>query len=104
MLACKQVGEWRRTIGLRTKWKAMLEIAHLIVFDLQLSGLDCVAQRLAEHWQEHLSAQIFIFGIPVDIEVGRVAALRTMAKYIGPPRIGGHGRHMVRAESDDQAD
>ena len=31
-------------------------------------------QRLAEHRQQHLAAQRVVFGIPVDVEIGRVAA------------------------------
>ena len=82
----------------------MLEIAEFIAFELQLAGLDCLAQRLAEHRQQHLAAQAFILRVPVDVEVGRIPALRPMLQHIEPPGVLGDGRHVIRHDVDDQAE
>ena len=82
----------------------MLKIAEFIAFDFQLAGFDHLAQRLSQNRQQYLAAQAFILRIPVDVEVGRIPALRPMPQHIHPPRVLCADGHVVRHNVDDQAE
>ena len=97
VLAFQHVAQRTRAAG--RKRQAMGEVAQRLLPHLDLARRQRLLQRLAQDRQQDLVA-----GQPVDVEEAGISAGAAMAQHVGPPGIGGVGRHVIGHDVDDQAE
>src|SRR6476646_6525560 len=64
-----------------------------------------LAVRLLENRQHHLVANQSAQGLPIDVEVARRHARRTIGEHLPPEQVvNGIGRHVIRNDIEDGTD
>ncbi len=87
---------------------AVLAVAHLeaaaVAAEAQLAGFEHAAEVIAEDRQQHHVAPPLLARLPVDVEIGGVAARRTVLEHVPPPAVGGPGDgHVIGDDVEDLA-
>ena len=77
--------------------QAMGKVAERLAVARELARGQDLVERPAEDRQQDL-----VVGLPVDVEPAGEAAGAAMAQHVGPPGVGGIGRHVVGHDVDDQ--
>ena len=97
VLAFQHVAQRTRAAG--RERQAMGVVMQRLLPHLDLARRQRLLERLAQDRQQDLVA-----GQPVDVEVAGIAAGAAVAQHVGPPGVGGVGRHVVGHDVDDQAE
>ncbi len=69
----------------------------------EFTGLQRIAERLAQHWQKNFSFQAARPGVPVDIEIRRERRARAILQNVHPPGILATRGHVIGDDVQDDA-